>query len=278
MRSQVRILSPRLTRQNLVVLHALTRGISDLFNDCELTYEERVLIDLEVARAQHRAYEEALIGLGVTVAHIPAGPWMPDCVFVEDTAVVLDEIAVITRPGAQSRREETSAVEFALSRYRAIAQIKPPAQLDGGDVLVLGKKVYVGYSGRTNRVGVAQLEALLRPCDYDVVGVPFAGCLHLKSAITRASDQHLLVNRRWVDGELFPGWRFIEIDPDEPNAANICLPNGCIYPDHFPKTESRLREAGIPLVLVPASEVAKAEGAVTCCSIIFNRAQGTALG
>jgi dimethylargininase len=254
------------------MLKAITRGVSDRFSDdCQLTFFKRMEIDLDLARRQHKEYETALQSLGVAVTHLPSDPELADCVFVEDTAVVLDEIAIITRPGAETRREEGAAVEKALKGHRRLARIQAPGTLDGGDVLVLCKNIYVGISGRSNASGRSQLREIVEPFSYLVIEVQLAGCLHLKSAVTKASGDTLLINPRRVDPENFGGWRFLAVDPDEPEAANVLwLPEGTIYPSHFPKTEAILREAGIPLVTVDASEAAKAEGAVTCCSLIFS--------
>lgn len=249
---------------------AITRAISPRFAECELTHIQRMPIDLDLARAQHRAYEQALQALGVEVIQLPEEPAFPDSVFVEDTAVVLDEVALLTRPGADSRKGEVDLIAGVLSSYRRLLRIEAPGTVDGGDVLQLGKHIYVGLTTRSNREAIAQMQAALAPYGYTVSGVPVGGCLHLKSAITQASDDTLLINPAWVERSLFPGWKFIEVDPEEPAAANIVrVPGGAIFPAHFPKTGARLEAAGIRLTLVPATEVAKAEGAVTCCSLIF---------
>ncbi|PWH18691.1 MAG: dimethylargininase [Anaerolineae bacterium] len=249
---------------------AITRAISPRFAECELTHIERTPIDLELARAQHRAYEQALASLGVEVHHLPEEPEFPDSVFVEDTALVLDEVALLTRPGADSRKGEVESIAPALAPYRKLLRIAAPASVDGGDILQLGKDIYVGLTTRSNQAALEQMQSLLAPYGYRVHGVPVTGCLHLKSAVTQASQDTLLINPAWVDKNNFPGWKFIEVDPQEPSAANIVLaPGGAIFPAHFPKTQQKLEEAGVKLTIVPATEVAKAEGAVTCCSLIF---------
>ncbi|MEW6747009.1 MAG: arginine deiminase family protein [Planctomycetota bacterium] len=252
------------------MLIAITRGISPRFNQCELTLIDRTPIDIDLACAQHRQYELALERLGVRVEHLPAEIDMPDSVFVEDAAVVLDEVAIITRPGAASRRAETESIEKALSRYRKIVRIEAPGTIDGGDVLCLEKTVYVGLSTRSNSNAIEQLRSALGPYRYRVEGVPIKYCLHLKSALTRASKDTLLCNPAWVDRGRFRSWRFVEVAPEEPAAANIVhLPASAIFPSHYPRTQERLERAGVTLTLVDATEVAKAEGAVTCCSLIF---------
>lgn len=259
---------------------AITRAISPRFNECELTHLARTPIDLTLARAQHRQYEDALRTLGVQVISLPAEPDLPDSVFVEDTAIVLPECAIITRPGANSRKPETESIARALAPYRALYSIQPPATLDGGDVLVLGKTLYVGLGTRSNQSAIAQLQDFLTNYGYTVTGVPIRGCLHLKSAVTQVGRNALLLNPGWVSADHFPGWQIIEVHPDEPAAANaVLVDDAIIYPAHYPKTQARLAAAGIRLLAVEATEVAKAEGAVTCCSLIFeaevHRAQTT---
>lgn len=251
---------------------AITRAISPRFDACELTHLDRSPIDLDLARAQHRAYEQALQSLGVEVHSLPPESDYPDSVFVEDTALVLDEVAILTRPGADSRKGEVESIAQALAPYRKIIRIEAPGTVDGGDILRLGKNIYVGLTTRSNQAAIEQMQSALAPYGYTVRGVPVTGCLHLKSAVTQASEDTLLINPAWVDKGHFPGWKLIEVAPDEPSAANIVLvPGGAIFPAHFPKTQKKLEEAGIKLTLVPATEVAKAEGAVTCCSLVFTR-------
>ncbi len=253
------------------MLIAITRQVSPAIQRCELTHLERQPIDLERAKAQHLQYEQALRSLGVKVITLPAEPDLPDSVFVEDTAIVMNELAVITIPGAASRRPEKISVAAALSPYRKLEYIQPPATLDGGDVLVIGKTIYVGLTGRSNLPGIDQLRSLLYRQGYTVVGVPVSGCLHLKSAATLVAPDTLLFNPHWVDARDIGGMHAIEIDPVEPAAANALLVGeGVIYPTAHPRTAEKLRQAGIRIVPVEADELAKAEGAVTCCSLIFN--------
>jgi dimethylargininase len=249
---------------------AITRAVSPGFEHCQLTHLERATIDLDLAHLQHRTFEDCLVELGCQVHRLPTSPDLPDSVFIEDIAVVLKGAAVITRPGAVSRRPEVPAVVEALERFRTLLYIEPPGTLDGGDVLLLGKQLFVGISGRTNEAGVEQLRSLVGPLGYAVTGVLVHGCLHLKSAVTQVAAGALLINPDWVDAACFPGWQLIEIDPSEPFAANALLIEGClVYPAAFPLTLARLERAGIQVMPVDVSEIAKAEGGVTCCSLVF---------
>ena len=250
-------------------MFAITRKVSPSIGRCELTHLERQPIDYRRAAAQHGQYEEVLRSAGLTVLSLDADPGLPDSVFVEDTAVVLDELAVITRPGAESRRAETKAVREALLPYRPLESISSPATVDGGDVLRVGQDLFVGITGRTTREGAAELERIVRPYGYVVTEVTVTGGLHLKTAVTEAGEGTVLLNPAWVDASVFSRFDRIEVDPAEPFAANALLVGeSLIYPTSFPRTAARLQERGARLVMVDASELAKAEGGVTCCSLI----------
>jgi len=254
----------------------LTRRVSDAIGRCELTHLDRQSIDLSRARAQHCEYERALERLGCRIEPLVDASDLPDAVFIEDAAIVVDELAVVTRPGASSRRPEIAAVASALDRYRVVRRIEAPGTVDGGDVLVIGKSVFVGRSSRTNDDGIHQLRNILSPFGYDVCAVQVDGCLHLKSAATSLSVDKLLVNPSWVSLDAFARFDFVEIDPVEPLAANIVrVGEGFVYPAAFPRTLERLERGGFRVVTVDVSELAKAEGAVTCCSIIFRDYSGT---
>lgn len=250
---------------------AITRAVSRAMERCELTHLERRAIDLDLARAQHAAYERALRDAGCEVRQLAEQPALADSVFVEDTAVVLDELAVLTRPGAQSRRGEVESMAEALAPLRELRRIDAPATLDGGDVLRLDRVLYVGASARSNAGGVEQLRRCVAPFGYRVEAVPVRGCLHLKSAVTRVAPGLLLVNPDWVGARHFPGHRTLAVDPAEPFAANALPVGGALlYSASFPKTAGRLRRAGVDVRLVEMSETEKAEGAVTCCSVVVD--------
>jgi dimethylargininase len=249
---------------------AITRKISSGLARCELTHLTRSVIDIALARKQHAAYEQTLRDLGLEVESLAEEPELPDSVFVEDTALVLDEVAVITRPGASSRRAETASIAEVLGRYRKLVRIESPGTLDGGDVLRVGRSVYVGASSRSNSSGIEQLGALLRPFDYRVAPVPLRGCLHLKSAVTQVAADTLLINSRFVERHVFAGMRFIEVDDSEPLGANALMVGGeVVYARSCPRTAEVLRRHGIRIHTVDMSETEKAEGAVTCCSLLI---------
>jgi dimethylargininase len=251
---------------------ALTRAVSPAIAGCELTHLPRVAIDARKASAQHAEYERVLQDLGCAVQRLAAGPGMPDSVFIEDIAVVLDEIAILTRPGAESRRAESPAVAEALHSYRPLARIEPPGTMDGGDVLVAGRSIFVGCSSRTNTAGIDQMRQLVAPLGYALHPVSVRGCLHLKSAATAASDEALLVNPVWLRAGEFRGFDLIHVDPGEAYGANIVrVTNRLLYSAAFPRTQERLERRGFEVMTIDVSEIAKAEGAVTCCSLIFNR-------
>jgi len=249
---------------------AITREVSPDLAACEVSFVPRVVIDLTRAREQHAAYCRALESLGCEVIVLPALPGFADSVFVEDVAVACDEVAIATRPGAASRRSEGEAVLGVLGSLRRVLRIEAPGTLDGGDVLRIGKRVLVGISARSNASGRVQLRALLAPFGYTVEDVAIRGCLHLKSAVTLVADDTVLINPSWVDTAAFANLRRIEVDPAEQHAANaVRIGASLLYPDCFPRTLQRLRAAGLCVTTVDVSELQKAEGAVTCCSIML---------
>lgn len=252
---------------------SLTRDVSPTLGDCELSFVDRTPIDVERARAQHEAYCRALEACGCRVIALPAERDFPDAVFVEDVALVLDELAIATRPGAESRRGEVASVARELARHRTLRAIEAPGTIDGGDVLRIGRTLHVGASQRSNAEAVDQLRAMLAPYGYAVERVPIRECLHLKSAVTLVDDGVVLVNPEWGDLSAFAAFRRIEIDPDEPHAANtLRIGERVIMPSAFPRTVRRLEAAGIAIETVDVSELQKAEGAVTCCSLVFRDA------
>lgn len=252
------------------MLIAITREVSPSMGECEISHIPRQDIDIYLARKQHAQYERLLMDLGCQLKSLAVEPSLPDSVFVEDTAIVLNEMAIMARPGAESRRGETRSVSEALSEYRTLFQIVSPGTLDGGDVLKIGRTLYVGITDRSNESGIKQLVDLVSPYEYEVVKVQVDGCLHLKSAATPLGEDNLLINRSWVDAESFKGKALIDIDAGEPYAANALFINGhVVYPAAFPETRRCLEDSGFSVRVVDVSELQKAEGGVTCCSLIF---------
>ena len=252
-------------------LTAITRQVSAGINDCELSFHARQPIDVAKAIAQHNVYQDCLVELGARIVSLPAEPGLPDAVFVEDAALVVDEVAVITNMGAPSRRAESKSLAKTLSQYRPLKFIAEPATLDGGDVLCVGRSVFAGLSRRTNRHGIDQLSDLLRAYDYQVQPVEVKSCLHLKSACSYIGNGTILVNRSSVDAEQLRGFELLDLPAEEPAAANaLLLNNVVILPASFPKTRALLERRGFSTRIIDVSELQKAEAGVTCCSLIFN--------
>ena len=250
---------------------ALTREISPKIAACELTHLEREPIDFARAARQHHEYEQVVASLGCTIQRLQPLPDYPDSVFVEDTAIVLPEVAVIARPGAASRRGEVASVGAALGEFRSLEFIEHPGTLDGGDVLVIGSRICVGESSRTNADAIRQLAAVTRPHGYKVKRLKVSGCLHLKSAVTRVAEDAVLLNPEWVDASAFAGMRIIKVHPDEPHGANaLLIGTRVVYPAVFRQTRERLEHAGVEVHTVEIAELQKAEGAVTCCSLLVS--------
>lgn len=252
------------------MLTAITRSVSPAIVNCELSFIPRQPINLEIARAQHLAYEQLLEKLGARVVSLPAEPDLPDSMFVEDPAIVLDELALIFPLGTESRRPEAVSLAQAVSKFRRLEHVTLPGTLEGGDVLRIGRKLFVGLSKRSNAAGIRQLAAILVPYRYEVIAVPVTGCLHLKSAVTCLGRDTLLANRAWFDPAPFSGYHWIDVDPAEPHAANaLALVNTIIFPASFPRTRARIEAHGFHVTPLDISELQKAESGLTCSSLIF---------
>jgi dimethylargininase len=252
------------------MLVAITRAVSPGLANCELSFIARQPIDLAIASQQHRGYEQLLEKLGARIISLAAEPALPDSMFVEDPAIVLNELAVILPLGTGSRRAEAGSLATALSQFRKLAQVTLPGTLEGGDILRIGRKLYVGLSRRSNSEGVRQLTAIIAPYNYEVIPVAVTGCLHLKSAVTHLGGKTLLANRAWFDPSAFSEYQWIGVDPDEPHAANaLALGNTIIFPAAFPLTRARIETAGFRVTPLDISELQKAESGLTCSSLIF---------
>jgi dimethylargininase len=249
-------------------VRAFTRAVSSRIAECQLTHLERVPIDPITAAAQHGAYELALEAAGFDIVRLAGLPDDPDAVFVEDTALLLNDHAVITRPGAPSRIGEVDSTSEGLAAYFEVHRVMD-GYVDGGDVLRIGKRLYVGASTRTTRAGIEALADIARPLGYEVVAAKTGACLHLKTGATFAGDGVLLYDPATIDPAQFGGVEPVPVH--EPAAAN-CVRAGdrLILPAGNPRTADMLRARAFTVVEVDVSELQKAEAGVTCMSLISN--------
>jgi dimethylargininase len=253
------------------MLTAVTRAVSPAIVNCELSFVPRQPINLQIALEQHHAYERLLEKLGARVVSLPAEPDLPDSMFVEDPAIVLDELAVIFPLGTETRRPEAASLAQAISKFRKLEYVKLPGTLEGGDVLRIGRKLFVGVTKRSNPDGIRQLAAILARHGYEVIAVPVTGCLHLKSAVTSIGRDTLLVNHAWFDATRFSSYSSIAVDPAEPHAANaLTLGNTVVFPGSFPRTRARLEAHGFHVTPLDISELQKAESGLTCSCLLFD--------
>jgi dimethylargininase len=250
---------------------ALTHFPSPYMEQCQLTHVERAPIDHALATRQHAEYCRVLRDCGARVVTLDNHRHLPDCAFVEDTAVVLDEIAILTPMGTAARRTEPGGIEPELRKYRPVERIELPATVEGGDVLRVGRTLFVGLSSRTNRAGIEALDSIVRRHGYTVVAVPVTGCLHLKTACTALDDMRLLVNPAWLEVRPLLGFELIRVPEEEPWAANTARVGGstCLAAGQ-PRTADRIDRLGFDVRAIDLSEFAKAEGGVTCLSILLN--------
>lgn len=249
---------------------AIVRSVSPLLTSCELTFREREPIDADRAVEQHAAYVDVLKHLGLEVVVAPAAPNLPDSVFVEDTAIVLDEVAILARPGADSRVAETMPVAEVLSEYREILMIEPPGTLDGGDAVFIDDTLYVGHSTRTNVAGITQLREHLEAFGIDVRPIRVGRCLHLKSGCAYLGDGTVLLNSRWVNAGPFEFFDVIATPPDEPASANaLAVGDTVVISAAHERMIERIVATGRQVRPVEIGEFEKAEGGVSCMSLVF---------
>ena len=252
------------------MLTAITRKVSPNLASCQLEFLQREPLDVARAEVQHGDYEACLERLGVRVVSLPTEPDLPDCVFVEDPALVLDEIAVITRMGAESRRGESESLAAALARFRPLVRMSAPATLEGGDVVRMGKTLYVGLSRRTNAEGARQLAEIVEPYGYRVTPVAVTGCLHLKSACCAVSDDTVLANRARFDSRALH-CEIIDVPAEEPGCADVLrIGHTVLVPASFPRTARLLEKSRCQVESVDVSELQKAEAGITCMSLVFD--------
>jgi len=252
------------------MLIALTHVVSPNIGQCELSFLNRSPIDYDLAVEQHEDYCRLLRDFGLHVIELSVNRSYPDGTFIEDTAVVVDELAIMAGMGVESRRGEVAGVERELANYREITHIRPPATLDGGDVLRMGRKIFAGITQRSNTAGVESLKNILKPLGYQVIPVPVKHCLHLKSACTAIDDHTILANPYWLDLKSFKDLRIISIPAGEPWASNsLQLNNTICMHAGFSKTAKALQKLGFLVRTIDISELLKAEAGLTCSSIIF---------
>jgi len=253
---------------------AITHKPSRSLNQGELTFLPRKKIDVAKACEQHAAYCEMLKKLGTDVITLDQNRALPDSVFVEDTALVLDKTAVLLPLGANSRKAESNLIEKNLAKFRTIVRIKPPARIDGGDILIIGKTLFVGNSTRTNKKGIRALHKIVTPLGFEIVKVKVGNCLHLKTACTALDEKTVLINPEWVDAVAFKKFKQIEVPIDEPFAANvmrvgktICIHSG------FKRTQGLIEQHGCKTKSIDISEFLKAEAGLTCMSLVFETSE-----
>lgn len=253
-------------------MHALTLLPCSTMNEtnCELTYIQPQQIDTALALKQHENYQARLESLGYRVSCLPANEDYPDSVFIEDPVVILDEVAILTLPGSLSRRGEVPNIETTISNLRGVERIFPPGSLEGGDVLCLGRRLYVGLSTRTNEIGLAQFQKLVAPFGYEVIPVQVFGALHLKTAISAIDDTTLLINPKWIDSKPFSGFELIDVVPEEPFAANVIAAGSkVLMHEGFRGTRQLVEKRGFEVLTLDISEFLKAEAGLTCMSVRF---------
>jgi len=252
------------------VSRAFVRPVSPSLASCALTFIARVPIDIAQAERQHADYCDVLRQAGVVVDVLPPAPDLPDAVFVEDAAVVLDDLIVITRPGTDTRRQETVSAAALLADAAPLSFIREPGTLDGGDVLRIGRDLFVGTGGRSNRDGIDQLAAIASRFGYRVTAVPVRGCLHLKTAVTALDDNTVLLLTAHVDRAVFAAFDAVEADAGEPAGANVlALNERIIAAVSAPRTRDAIGQRGYDVDTLDMSEFEKAEAGLTCLSILI---------
>lgn len=256
------------------MLTVVTHVPSPALQECELTYLESESIDIKRATEEHTRYCQMLEECGVDVIVLTDNMDLPDSVFVEDPIIVFDELAVLTSMGVDSRRKEGAALETFFRPYRKIEKIVLPARIEGGDVLKIGRRVYVGNSPRTNSAGIQALKEIISPFGYEIFSVPVTGCLHLKTGCTGLDENTVLLNPDWVDKTTFEGFKVVETLPEEPFGANVLPINDTVCMNiAFPKTVNLIKSLGYQVVVTDISEFVKAEAGLTCMSVPYKKLQ-----
>jgi len=256
------------------MLTFVTHQPSPLLQNCELTFLKSEPIDYKKALIEHSDYCNMLTNCGANVITLKDNFLSPDSVFVEDPIIVFDEVAVLTSMGVTSRREEGEYLKLYFCHHRHIEKISLPAKIEGGDVLKIGKRIYIGESPRTNQLGIKALSDIIVPLGYEVYPVRVSGCLHLKTGCTALDEGTILINPDWVDGKPFSGYKKIKTVPKEPFGANVLPINNTICMNAaFPKTIDLVSSLGYAVAATDITEFVKAEAGLTCMSIAFLESQ-----
>lgn len=256
---------------------ALVRDPGPELDHCALTFVARAPIDVRRARAQHAAYKAALEELGSEVVRLPRLPDCADATFVEDAAVVLDDVAVLPRMGDDRRRAESASLRAALAPHRELIELAAPTTLDGGDVLAIDDVLYIGQSKRTNHAALKAMAHALLAHGYMVKAVEVLGCLHLKTACTSLEDGRVLANPQWINMGRMRGLDVVEVHPDEPFGANVLrLGDVLLASASHPRTNEALERLGYTLRVLEIDELEKAEAGLTCLSVLFEPRPGSA--
>lgn len=257
------------------MLTAITRGVSPRIGECLLTHMQRAPIDPAKAAAEQQAYEQALRALGADVISLEADDTLPDCAFAEDTALVLDEVAILARMRHPSREAELEPIAEALAPHREIVRLGEPAHLEGGDTFRIGRSIYVGVSTRTNAAGVEAVRTIAGRFGYVVKPVPVTGCLHLSTGASHIGEGVVLANPDWVDVSAFDERQVVSVAPEEPWAANaMVIDETVLTPEGFPRTRERLERLGRQVRALDITELQKAEAGLTCLSLRFGPGAG----
>jgi dimethylargininase len=249
--------------------HAITRRPGPDFA-AGLTASKLGTPAYELMIRQHRAYVDTLGALGLEIIELDPLSGYPDAYFVEDTAVVTPDVAVITRPGARARRGEEKLIEPVLAQYRRTERILAPASVDGGDVLAVDAHFFIGISSRTNKKGADQLGRILEKYGNTWSPVRVEGGLHLKSSVNFVGNNTLLIAEEFAHLDIFQGYDTIILDRGEEYAGNTLLINGTlIMPSGFSGTKEKLKTLGLDIIELDVSEARKMDGGLTCMSLRF---------
>jgi dimethylargininase len=249
---------------------AIVRNIPNSFPQCITAFSGKSPIDVILAQQQHELYCKTLVELGLKLVRIEADNSLPDCCFTEDAAIVTDVLGIISLPGTESRHAEIIEMEKALTSFKKIRHIAAPATIEGGDVLKIGKKLFIGNSARTNDEGIKQVANMVSELGYEVIPVKIRNTLHLKTVCTYLGNNCIIYADGHFDENIFAEYDKIIVPATESYCANTLVVNGkVLIPKGFPLTRSLIEKKGFSVIELDMSEIEKADGALTCLSVIF---------